>query len=235
MPLTQLQVKNAKATDRSLKISDGGGLFLLVRSSDPNVSKYWRLAYRFAGKQKTLALGVYPAISLSFARDRREQARKLLANGADPGDTKKAKKVATRLLADNSFEIIAREWFMGRVPNWKESHSSKIISRFEKDIFPWLGARSVDKIISPILLTAIRRIESRGSREAAHRALSYCEQIFCYAIATGRAQRDPTAGLRGALSPVKERRTTNKLAGLRGALSPVKERRTTNKFLVRRS
>ena len=211
MALTQLQVKNAKATDRPLKLSDGGGLFLLVRSPNPNDSKYWRLSYRFAGKQKTLALGVYPAISLSFARDQREKARKLLANGADPSNTKKAKKIATRVLADNSFEIVAREWFMGRAPNWKENHSSKIISRFEKDIFPWLGARTVDKIISPVLLTAIRRIENRGALETAHRTLSYCEQIFCYAIATGRAQRDPTAGLRGALPPVKEKRNIHKM------------------------
>ncbi len=211
MALTQLQVKNAKATGRPLKLSDGGGLFLLVRSPNPNDSKYWRLAYRFAGKQKTLALGVYPAISLSFARDRREKARKLLANGADPSNTKKAKKIATRVLADNSFEIVAREWFMGRSLNWKDNHSSKIISRFEKDIFPWLGARSVDKIISPVLLTAIRRIENRGALETAHRMLSYCEQIFCYAIATGRALRDPTAGLRGALPPMKEKRNIHKM------------------------
>ena len=215
MALTQLQVKNTKATSKPLKISDGGGLFLLVRSPHPNDSKYWRLAYRFAGKQKTLALGVYPAISLSFARDRREKARRLLENGADPSDTNKAKKLAARVLADNSFEIVAREWFMGRPLNWKENQPSKIISRFEKDIFPWLGARSVDKIVAPISLTAIRRIESRGSLEAAHRTLSYCEQIFCYAIATGRAQRDPTAGLRGALSPVKERRTTNQFLSRR--------------------
>ncbi len=205
MALTPLQVKNAKAIDKPLKLSDGGGLFLLVQSLKPNDSKYWRLAYRFAGKQKTLALGVYPAISLSFARDRREKARKLLAYSADPSVTKKAKKVAIRALADNSFEIIAREWFMGRAPNWKEDHSSKIIAQFEKDIFPWLGARPVEKIISPVLLAAIKRIESRGALETAHRTLSYCEQIFCYAIATGRAQRDPTTGLRRALPPVKEK------------------------------
>ncbi len=205
MALTPLQVKNAKAFDKPLKLSDGGGLFLLVQSFNPNDSKYWRLSYRFAGKQKTLALGVYPAISLSFARDRREKARKLLAYSADPSVTKKAKKIAVRALADNSFEIIAREWFMSRSPNWKKDHSSKIIAQFEKDIFPWLGARLVEKIISPVLLAAIKRIENRGALETAHRILSYCEQIFCYAIATGRALRDPTTGLRGALSPMKEK------------------------------
>jgi len=105
MALTQLQVKNAKSENKPLKLFDGGGLFLLVKSCDPNSSKYWRLAYRFAGKQKTLALGVYPEVTLSFARDRREKARKLLANGADPGNTKKAKKTASRVLADDSFEV----------------------------------------------------------------------------------------------------------------------------------
>jgi hypothetical protein len=210
MALTQLQVKNAKSVDKPLKLFDGGGLFLLVKSWDPNSSKYWRLAYRFAGKQKTLALGVYPEVTLSFARDRREKARKLLANGADPGNTKKAKKIASRVLADNSFEIVTREWFMGRVPNWKENHSSKIIAQFEKDIFPWLGARPVDKIISPVLLTAIKRIESRGALETAHRALTYCEQIFCYAIATGRTVRDPTAGLRNSIAPIKPKKTSRR-------------------------
>jgi hypothetical protein len=139
MPLTQLQVKNAKIINKPLKVSDGGGLFLLVKSSNPKDSKYWRLAYRFAGKQKTLALGVYPAVSLALARDRRDKARSLLINGIDPSNTKKAKKIAIRAMEENSFEIVAREWFMGRRHNWKENHSSKIITRLEKDIFPWLG------------------------------------------------------------------------------------------------
>ena len=106
MALTELQVKNAKATEKPLKLSDGGGLFLLVQSSDPKDSKYWRLAYRFAGKQKTLALGVYPDVSLSDARERREAARKVLANGADPSAVKKAQKAAVMAMAENSFEIV---------------------------------------------------------------------------------------------------------------------------------
>ena len=178
MPLTQLQIKNAKVIDKPLKLSDGGGLYLLVQSTDPKASKFWRLAYRFAKKQKTLALGVYPTISLAVARDRREEARKLLANGLDPSDTKKAQKAAVQALAVNSLEIVAREWFMGRKPNWKENHSSKIIARLEKDIFPWLGARPISEITAPELLTAIRRIESRGALETAHRTLSYCGQVF---------------------------------------------------------
>ena len=205
MPLTQLQVKNAKIINKPLKVSDGGGLFLLVKSSNPKDSKYWRLAYRFAGKQKTLALGVYPAVSLALARDRRDKARSLLVNGIDPSNTKKAKKIAIRAMEENSFEIIAREWFMGRKHNWKENHSSKIITRLEKDIFPWLGTCPVGEITAPELLIAIRRIESRGALETAHRTLSYCGQIFRYSIATGRATRDTAADLRGALPPVKEK------------------------------
>jgi len=205
LALTELRIKNAKVIDKPLKLSDGGGLFLLVQSPDPKASKFWRLSYRCAGKQKTLALGVYPTISLAVARDRREESRKLLANGSDPSDTKKAQKAAVQALAVNSFEIVAREWFMGRAPNWKENHSSKIIARLEKDIFPWLGARPVSEITAPELLTTIRRIESRGALETAHRVLAYCGQIFRYSIATGRAQRDTAADLRGALPPVKEK------------------------------
>ncbi|MBT7626819.1 MAG: tyrosine-type recombinase/integrase [Proteobacteria bacterium] len=205
MPLTQLQVKNAKIINKPLKISDGGGLFLLVKSPNPKDSKYWRLAYRFAGKQKTLALGVYPAVSLALARDRRDKARSLLINDIDPGNAKKAKKTAILAMEEDSFEIVAREWFMGRAHNWKENHSSKIITRLEKDIFPWLGTCPVGEITAPELLTVIRRIESRGALETAHRTLSYCGQIFRYSIATGRATRDTAADLRGALPPVKEK------------------------------
>ena len=202
MALTAIETKSAKATDKPQKLADGGGLYLLVH---PNAAKYWRLDYRFAGKRKTLALGVYPDISLSDARERREAARKLLANGADPGDIKKAQKAAIAALAENSFELVAREWFSKHTPNWKENHSSKIIRRLEVDIFPWLGARPAGEITAPELLAAIRRIESRGALETAHRALANCGQVLRYAVATGRAQRDPAADLRGALPPVKEK------------------------------
>lgn len=199
MALTELQVKKA-ATDKPLKLSDGGGLFLLVQ---PNGAKYWRLAYRFAGKQKTLALGVYPDISLSDARERREAARKVLANGADPSATKKAQKAAKVALAANSFEIVAREWLSKFSRNWKESHTKTINVRLKNDVFPWLGARPIGEIDAPELLTVLRRIESRGALDSAHRVRAYCGQIFRYAIATGRAQRDPSADLKGALPPHK--------------------------------
>lgn len=215
MALTDMEVKKAKATDKPVKLTDGGGLFLLVQ---PNGAKYWRLAYRFAGKQKTLALGVYPDVPLvgywhdpktkkvwvKGAREQREDARKLLANDTDPGAVKQAQKAAKGEQVANSFEAIAREWFVRHSPNWKENHSSKIIARLENDVFPWIGARPIDEIAAPALLAAIRRIESRGALETAHRALACCGQVFRYAVATGRAERDPTGDLRGALPPVKK-------------------------------
>jgi len=215
MALTDMEVKKAKATDKPVKLADGGGLFLLVQ---PNGAKYWRLAYRFDGKQKTLALGVYPDVPLvgywhdpqtkkvwvKGARESREDARKLLANDTDPGAVKQAQKAAKGEQVANSFEAIAREWFVRHSPNWKENHSSKIIARLEKDVFPWIGGRPIGEIATPALLAAIRRIESRGALETAHRALACCGQVFRYAVATGRAERDPTGDLRGALPPVKK-------------------------------
>lgn len=203
MALTELQVKNAKATDKPVKLSDGGGLFLLVQTPNPKDSKYWRLAYRFAGKQKTLALGVYPDVGLSEARDRREAARKVLANGADPGAVKKAKKAAIVALAENSFEIVAEEWFSKFTKDFKESHTKTISARLKNDVYPWLGARPIGEISSPELLTVLRRIESRGALDTAHRVRAICGQVFRYAIATGRAERDPSADLKGALPPHK--------------------------------
>jgi integrase len=214
MALTDLEVKRANATEKAAKLADGSGMYLLVQPDSVKINekkkkiivpgaKYWRLDYRFAGKRKTLALGVYPDVSLSEARGQREAARKFLSNGVDPGDIKKAQKTANVALTENSFEIVAREWFLKHEPNWKENHSNKIIRRLEMDIFPWIGARPAGEILAPELLAMIRRIESRGALETAHRALANCGQIFRYAVATGRAQRNPAADLRGALPPAK--------------------------------
>lgn len=201
MALTALEVIKSKAADKPQRLADGGNMYLLVQ---PNGAKYWRMDYRLAGKRKTLAIGVYPDMSLAEARDRREQARKMIANGVDPVAVKQAQKIASVALSENSFEIVAREWFAKHSPNWKENHSSKILARLENDIFPWIGARPVGNINAPALLAAIRRIEARGALETAHRALAYCGQIFRYAVATGRAERDPTGDLRGALPPVRK-------------------------------
>jgi len=200
MKLTVAEVKQKRELDKPLKLSDGHGLFLLI---NPDNKKYWRLAYRFNGKQKTLALGVYPAISLADARLKRDDARKLLANGIDPGETRKAAKSAKTAQEIDSFEVVAREWFANQSGIWVPSHADKIIRRLERDIFPWLGASPVSTITAQQLLVAARRIEERGVKETARRALLNCSQIFRYAIATGRAEHDPVPNLKGALQPVQ--------------------------------
>lgn len=201
MALTDIEVKKAKTTDKPMKLTDGGGLFLLMQ---PTGAKYWRLAYRFEGKQKTLALGVYPDVTLKDARQRRDDARKLLANDTDPGAVKQAQKTAKSDRAANSFEVIAREWFAKNSTNWTENHGSRIIRRLERDIFPWIGGRPIADITAQELLAVLRRIEERGAVETAHRAHQNCGQVFRYAIATGRAERDPSPDLKGALPPVKQ-------------------------------
>ncbi len=202
MALTATSIKNARAVDKPLKLFDGGGLYLLV---NPNGSRWWRFKYRYLGKEKLLSFGTYPDISLKDARDRRDEARKQLAADIDPGEHRKAMKTTLAVRGENSFEIVAREWFAKYSPNWAAGHSDKIIRRLERDIFPWLGGRPIAEITAPDLLATLRRIESRGAIETAHRAQQNCSQVFRYAVATGRAERDSTADLRGALTPVKER------------------------------
>jgi integrase len=198
--LTDIACKNAKLRDKAYKLSDEKGLYLEIM---PNGSRYFRMKYRFSGKEKRLAFGVYPETSLKEARDKRDEARKQLAQGIDPGEQRKAMKAADAGRAANSLEIIAREWFAKYQPTWAENHGDRIIRRLERDIFPWLGGRPVSEIKAPELLTVLRRIESRGALETAHRALQNCGQIFRYAVATGRAERDPSGDLKGALPPVK--------------------------------
>jgi integrase len=200
MPLTSTAIRNAKPGEKPIKLFDGGGLFLLVV---PAGGKWWRLKYRFGGKEKLLSLGTYPEVSLSDAREKRDQARKLLATDIDPGENRKAHKAAQTDNDANSFEVIAREWFGKFSPNWAASHSDKIIRRLERDVFPWIGKQPIAEITAPDLLATMRRVENRGAVETAHRALQNCSQIFRYAIATGRAIRDPGADLRGALPSSK--------------------------------
>lgn len=200
MPLTDLKIKASKPKEKAYKVADEKGLFLFIT---PNGSKYWRCKYRFGGKEKLLALGVYPDVSLAEARDKRDEARKLLANNIDPGLAKQLSKRAAKIAAASSFEAVAREWFAKFSTQWVPSHSEKIIRRLERDIFPWLGNRPIAEINAPELLSVLRRIESRGAIETAHRAQQNCSQIFRYAIVTGHAERDPAADLRGALQPAK--------------------------------
>lgn len=200
MALTDTAIRNAKPGAKPAKMFDERGLFLMVT---PSGGKWWRFRYKFDGKEKLLSLGVYPDIGLKDARERREEARKLLADGIDPGENRKAQKMARVERSANSFEVIAREWHGKFSPGWAATHSNKIIRRLETEIFPWLGGRPIADITAPELLTCIRRIEARGILETAHRTLQHCGQVFRYAIQTGRAERDPSADLRGAIPPAK--------------------------------
>lgn len=200
MALTDVSVKSVKPKDKAFKLFDGGGLYLEVT---PQGGKRWRLKYRYLRKEKLLSLGVYPDVPLKEARDRRDDLRKMLANGIDPSAHRKAAKVAKLEESANSFEAIGREWHSKYSHMWVRSHSNRILRRLERDIFPWLGTQPISNIKPRDLLVCIRRIEGRGALETAHRALQNCGQIFRYAVATGRAERDPTTDLKGALPPSK--------------------------------
>ena len=196
-PLTDTKVRTTKPTEKPQKLFDGGGLFLLLT---PTGGRLWRFKYRFGGSEKLLSIGTYPETSLAEARQRRDQASALLAKGIDPSETKKAQKAAGNQETE-TFEIIAREWYAKFSPSWATSHAKTTIRRLELFIFPWLGARPVKTITAPELLAALRRIEAKGALETAHRVKQVCGQVFRYAIATGRAERDPSGDLRGAIPP----------------------------------
>jgi integrase len=200
VPLTNTAVRNARPNGKTVKLFDERGLYLEV---SPAGGKWWRLKYRFAGKEKRVSLGVYPDVGLKEARDRRDESRKLLADGIDPSENRKATRSAQVDRAANSFEVIAREWFGKYSATWAANHSERVMRRLERDIFPWIGGRAISEVTAPQLLTVIRKIESRGSLDTAHRALGNCSQIFRYAVATGRCERDPSGDLEGALPPVK--------------------------------
>lgn len=211
VPLSDVQVKNSKPQEKDVTLFDGGGLYLLIgrQKYDANgkalpPSKLWRLKYRYAGKEKLLSLGSYPVVSLADARQRREDAKKLLANGVDPGEIKKAQKAAIVAETENSLEVVAREWHSKFSGSWSPSHAETTLRRLEADVIPVLGARPVSEIKAPEVLSMLRRIESRGALETAHRVRTICSQIFRYAVATGRAERDPAADLKGALPPYKK-------------------------------
>jgi integrase len=212
MSLSDVKVRNAKPLTKPYKISDGEGLFLLVTLSG---SKYWRLKYFFAGKEKLLALGVYPEVSLGAARERRAQARETLAAGNDPGEVKREVKRLAALKNDNTFETLAREWFEQRKHGWVAGYSVKILARLENHIFPKLGSRPIAAVTAPEILAMLRVIENNGTLETAQIIKQMCGQIFMYAIATGRAERNPVPDLRGALkTPVTKHHAYLKAAEL---------------------
>lgn len=202
MTLTTVKVKNAKPKEKPYKLADGRGLYLLV---NPNGSKLWKLKYRFAGIEKKLSLGAFDDVTLASARDKRDEARKHLANNIDPGVLKNSIKRSKKIAAENSFEAIAREWQAKFVHKWTKEHGERILIRLEQNIFPWIGKRPITEVTAPEILSALRRVENRGAVETAHRISQICGQVFRYAIVTGRAERNPAADLRGALAPVKQK------------------------------
>jgi integrase len=203
MALTDTCIRNAKPKAHAYKLSDGGGMYLLVT---PNGVRYWRLDYRFAGKRRTLALGVYPTVRLSNARVRREEARALLDQDIDPSAAKKATKRAAKLANDNSFEAISREWLENQRNRLAPRYRALLLARLEGDIFPQIGSRPIADIEALELLEMLRKVEKRGVVETARRLRQLCGQVFRYGIVTGRAKSDPSADLRGALkSPGRPR------------------------------
>lgn len=206
MPLSDTAVRNARPAEKPQKLSDERGLYLLVT---PAGGKLWRFKYRFAGREKLLAFGAYPEVPLKLARERRDEARAKLARGVDPG----AERSAARHTASGAggFEAVAREWHKKQAARseaeggWTPSHATTVMRRLERDVFPWLGAKPVADVTAPDILACLARVEARGAIETAHRIKQICGQVMRFAAATGRAPRDPTPELRGALAPVPDR------------------------------
>ncbi|HDR9187986.1 integrase [Burkholderia vietnamiensis] len=198
MPLTDVAVRAAKPREKSYKLADGQGMYLEIM---PNGSKYWRLKHRIDGKEKRMALGVYPAVTLLAARKARDEIKDQLRAGLDPSHEKKRVKAQRSLDRENSFEPIAREWHQQKKGAWRERHADRIMKLLERELFPAIGARPIAEIMAPELLAVIRKIEARDAIELAHKTIQATSQIFRYAIATGRAERDSAPDLRGALKP----------------------------------
>ncbi|WP_369050630.1 tyrosine-type recombinase/integrase [Burkholderia gladioli] len=200
MPLTDVAIRKAVPRDKPYRLADGGGMYLEV---SPAGGKYWRLKYRFAGKEKRLALGVYPDVPLTAARAKREDARKRLAAGIDPGEAKKADKRAARLAATNSFEMVALGWMDERKSYVEIGQYEKTLARFKKDVFPWLGKRPIAEIDAPEVLAVLKRIDSRGARFTAHRVRSEISRAFRYGIKEGYCKNDPARDLIDAVPPAQ--------------------------------
>jgi len=196
--LTNAVISAAKPREKPFKLPDGGGLYLLVT---PTGKRWWRLRFRVNGKERMLSLGVFPEVKLAEARELRDEARRDLRKGVDPS----AKRRIERLAGGDTFEAIAREWFEKFSTTWAPGYSSKVIRRLEICVFPWIGSTPISQIKAPDLLACLRRVEARGKLGTAHRALQVCGRVFRYAVATGRAEHDPSGDLRGALPPKQEK------------------------------
>lgn len=202
MKLTARQVDTSKAKDKPYKLSDGGGLYLLV---NPNGARYWRLKYRVAGKEKSLALGVYPDVSLADARQKRAEAKKVLAAGGDPGQEKQEKKHARAMAVSSSFERLALEWHEHKSMNWSAGYASDILEYLRKDIFPYIGSRSITDIKPVDMLAVLRKMEQRGVLDKLKKTRQACRQIFTYAVITGRAEHNPVVDLASTLKAPKQK------------------------------
>ena len=201
MPLTDIQIRTAETRDKAYKLTDGEGMYILINKS----GKYFRYDYRYAGKRKTLSLGVYPKTGLKQARKKRQEAQELLEQGVDPSQQRKEEKLAQKIASVDNFEALAREWFDKQKGAWVERYSRTVIQRLELNIFPYIGQEHINDITPPALLSVLRRMESRGAHDTARRVRQLCSQIFRYGVATGRAERDPAADLKGALTVVKQK------------------------------
>lgn len=200
MKLTNTACKNAQPREKPYKLTDGGGMYLYVM---PTGAKYWHFKYRFGGREKRLAFGVYPDVSLQRAREKRLEARRLIDLEIDPGQEKKKRRRQRELDEANTFKVIAEEWMQHNTSAWSDNHRATVRRRLEMDIYPKIGSMPIKEINAPILLPVIQAIEKRAAHEVARRALQYCGQIFRYAIVTGRGERDVSADLKGALKPFK--------------------------------
>lgn len=200
MKLTDVKCRTQKPGDKAIKLADGGGLYLEVM---PNGSKFWRQKYRYKGKEKRLSHGKYPLISLSEARDKRDEAKKLISDGHDPAMEKQLAKATATENRDNTFESIAREWHAHKQDEWTEKYATTIMNRLEADIFPSIGKLPIREVNAPILIKMLKDIESRGVYELTRRASQYCSQILRYAVMYGKAERDFTYDIRGALKSRK--------------------------------
>ena len=198
--LTDIAIKKSKPGAKPIKLADERGLYLLLH---PNGGRYWRLKYRFAGKERLLALGTYPDVPLASARKKRDAAREMLAAGVDPGAAKQVEKLRQQQAAADSLEAVAREWFERHLSTKAASHRDKVVRRLERDVFPYIGTRPVCELKAPDILGVARRVENRGSLDTAHRVIQNIGEVIRYAIATGRAEADPTPALRGALPPAR--------------------------------
>ena len=196
MPLNDMQIRRAKPEAKAYTLGDGQGLSLLI---EPNGSKSWRFRYRFAGKPKMISLGVYPTITLADARSRRDDARKLVAEGKNPSEARKEQKIALQTESESAFEKIATEWHQMKSAKWSEGYASDIMEAFQNDIFPYVGTRPIGEIKPLELLNVLRKIEKRGALEKMRKVRQRCSEVFRYAIATGRAEFNPAADLSSAL------------------------------------